>query len=74
MWNYRIVQIVEDEMEFVEIAEVFYDSENVPYSYGEATVWGDKIEELAEQLNLMKLALQKPVLHFPKDFTGDIHK
>lgn len=74
MWNHRVVHQKDQSGDFYEIAEVFYDIDNIPYAFGQATVCGDKLEFLSEQLSWMMDALSKPVLYYPKDFTGDVNK
>jgi hypothetical protein len=59
---------------YLELAEVFYDTDGVPYAYGNATVSGETEESLVEQLAMFKRSLDMPILNFPEDFTGDVNK
>lgn len=74
MWNHRVVKEPYENENHFEICEVFYDSDGLPYAYGRATVAGDKLEELSEQLSWMMDALSKPTLTYPDDFKGDVNK
>jgi hypothetical protein len=73
MWNHRIVRTT-NEGECYELAEVFYDSEKNPYAYGQASIMGENIEEVKEQIEMFQAALTKGVLNYPEDFTGDVNK
>jgi hypothetical protein len=72
-WNHRVVR-TNDSEEYLELAEVFYDSDDLPYAYGNATVGGDTLEELQVQLFWMMESLSKPILDYPEDFKGNINK
>lgn len=74
MWNHRVVKETYENENHFEIFEVFYDSDGLPYAYGKATISGDKLEYLSEQLSWMMDALSKPVLIYPDDFKGNINK
>jgi hypothetical protein len=75
MWNHRIVSTI-DELgsEFFELAEVFYDVDGAPYAYGQATVAGEQVEQLTEEVERFKRSLDLPILKYPEDFTGDVNK
>jgi hypothetical protein len=73
-WNHRVVKETYESEHNFEICEVFYDSDGLPYAYGNATVASDKLEELSEQLSWLMDALSKPVLTYPDDFKGDVNK
>ena len=63
MWNYRIVKL-EDE-EFYILTQVYYDDNGNPFAWIEEEI-GIRSEELCElmpQLEQMKEAFIKPVLH-----------
>lgn len=72
MWNHRIVRTI-DEDECFELAEVFYDTENKPYAYGEASIVGSNMDEIKQQIDMFDFALTKPILNYPDDFTGNIN-
>ena len=72
-WNHRIVRTT-NEGECYELAEVFYDSDNEPYAYGQASIAGGNMDEIKKQLDMFDLAMAKAILEYPKDFTGDINK
>jgi hypothetical protein len=75
MWNHRIVSTV-DEMgsEYLELVEVFYDSDGHPYAYGRATIGGEDVEGLYTQVEQFKKSLDSPILKYPEHFTGDVNK
>lgn len=76
-WNYRVVMWDEDDADqdfMLEIREVFYDVDGVPYAHGMATAMSENIEGLHEVLDMMRLAFTKDVLHYPEDFVGDVNK
>jgi hypothetical protein len=59
---------------YLELAEVFYDTDGAPYAYGNATIGGETEDSLTEQLAMFKRSLDMPILNFPEDFTGDVNK
>jgi hypothetical protein len=75
MWNHRIVSTV-DEMgsEYLELVEVFYDSDGIPYAYGRATIGSEDVESLHTQVERFKKSLESPILKYPEHFTGDVNK
>lgn len=72
-WNHRIVRTT-DEGECYQLAEVFYDKDKKPYAYGEASIMGKDLSEIKEQIEMFKSSLDKEVLSYPDDFTGDVNK
>ena len=76
MWNYRIVQELDHGVDVVyQVSEVFYDVDGRPAAYGRADVFSDEgVEALHDILDRMRLAFTKPVLRYPEDFVGDLHK
>ena len=75
MWNHRIVSTV-DEMgsEYLELVEVFYDSDGMPYAYGVATIGSEDVDGLYTQVERFKKSLDLPILRYPEHFTGDVNK
>lgn len=73
MWNYRLVKIEDDGENFLEIREVFYDSEGIPFGHSTATVYGETVIEIESTLNYMIKALDKPTL-YSDSFKGDPYK
>lgn len=71
-WNHRIVRTTH-EGECYELAEVFYDSDKKPYAYGVASIAGQTMDEIKEQLDMFDTAMTKAVLEYPQDFTGDVN-
>ena len=59
-WNYRVVRIDGH----LRIFDVYYDDAGMPVGrHAEPTyVYGDAVEDLAEQLSCMAEALKQPVL------------
>ena len=75
MWNHRIVSTVDDMgSEYLELVEVYYDVDGLPYAYGDATIGGDYVDDLHEQVELFKKSLELPILRYPEHFTGDVNK
>lgn len=77
MWNYRIVQELDHGVDVVfEIREVYYDVEGLPCAHGRAAITSSEegLQGLHDTLDRMRLAFTKPVLRFPEDFVGDMHK
>jgi len=73
-WNHRIVKTENEDGDFYELAEVFYDSTNLPYAYGEASIIAENMSGIHLQLKMFNTALEKRVLNYPEDFTGDVNK
>jgi hypothetical protein len=76
MWNYRLVQLEEFGDTTVEMFEVYYDHDEVPRGYCQAKIMatpdtdGDPKASIRWTLDRMQEAVQKPILHYPQDFTG----
>lgn len=59
-WNYRVVK----EDGELSIREVYYKGKKIEAWAAEPSiVWGVNLEEISQSLELMKLALSKPILH-----------
>lgn len=58
-WNYRLVWVAED---WVEIKEVYYDSEGRPEAYSDTSVSGETTEDVRVALNHMLEAATRPSL------------
>lgn len=71
-WNHRIVRTDDAFGPYFELVEVFYDNQGRPYGYTDATIGGDDLKGIVQQLEWFELALTKPVLTHPRDFTGEI--
>lgn len=71
-WNHRIVKTEDAFGPYFELVEVFYDKQGRPYGYTDATIGGDDLKGIVQQLEWFELALTKPVLTHPRDFTGEI--
>ena len=71
MWNYRLVQMTdEDDEPCMEVREVYYDRQGKPAGHCRATVSGETIDEIQQMLNWIREdALENPVLR-KEDFTG----
>ena len=69
MWNYRVIKFKEEETkeEFLEIREVYYDTLGKPMGYCNTTIVGETLGELESVLQMMTLALSKPILKFNKE-------
>ena len=65
-WNHRVIaKTYEDEI-FFGIHEVYYNEDGIPdmCTLTPVSVGGNNLQEIVESLNLMRLALVKPILHF----------
>ncbi len=71
-WNHRIVKSEDGFGVYYELSEVYYDSKGRPWSYGDATIGGENLEDIKQQIEWFQVALTKPVLTHPTDFTGDM--
>ena len=72
MWNHRIVRTT-NEGESYQLAEVFYDTNKNPYAYGEASIIGESMIDVIKQIKMFESALEKEILNYPDDFTGDVN-
>lgn len=70
MWNYRIINVSDEEQEELEIQEVYYDRKGEPYAHCRGEVFGIDLQELDHVLTHMRDALDKPILT-AANFTGD---
>lgn len=73
-WNHRIVKTENEDGELFELAEVFYDSVNLPYAYGNANIIAENMSGIQLQLKMFNSAMEKRVLNYPEDFTGDVNR
>jgi hypothetical protein len=71
-WNYRAVRFINDEMgEYFEIKEVFYDKLGELAGYSEASVFSETAEGLKDCLDMMAVALTKPVIKEEEFFSQE---
>lgn len=56
--------------EGMEMREVYYDDNAVPFGHSNATVFSEDVEDMKLYINHMKEAFTLPIL-FPDSFTGD---
>jgi|GEM_PF-3964399 len=79
MWNHRLVIDQTEPSAIVEIREVFYDEQDLPWGHGRAEAYyqpeEDEEEEeastcIARQLHQMLKATEAPILNYPEDFIG----
>ena len=72
MWNYRLVNGVDEESDerCIILAEVYYDDTKTPYGWCNATVTADSRDEAERVYAMMFDAFKHPILQ-PEDFTGD---
>jgi len=69
-WNYRVIRHVEnlpktnEKISFLEIHEVYYSENGNPNAVTKnpVSVGADDIDELKEVLEMMKLAIDKPII------------
>lgn len=74
MWNYRLVKEITDYEDYISLCEVYYDEENRPAMYCQATLGGDTVDDVKAEHRMVKEAFKAPVLTYPKDFTGSIDR
>jgi len=75
MWNLRVVNWKEDGEEVIEVREVYYSPEGIPWGHCQATAMGSNKEDVERYLSWMVEALTKPILT-EQDFHAyltDIH-
>lgn len=76
-WNYRLMAHTLNGDVFFDMHEVYYNKKGRPNSYTEKGVsaGGEDLEGIYETLELMKLALKKPIIHagdkFPQIYTHE---
>jgi hypothetical protein len=65
-WNYRVIAKTYKDKTFFGIHEVFYNEDGIPdtCTIDAISVGGDTLRGISETLNLMRLALVKPILNF----------
>jgi len=63
-WNYRVIDFAEenDGEPCYKICEVYYDDDEKPTGYADASVMGDNLAETRQELKRMTAATNKPVL------------
>lgn len=70
MWNYRLVRTTENGEPLCRMQEVYYDGRGRPYAHCDASIQGQTPEECMQDVAWIMVGLTKPVLDYPKDFTG----
>jgi hypothetical protein len=77
-WNYRMMAQKDGDNYFFSVHEVYYDKNNIPYSYSKepVSVNGNSVDDLIFGVNAIKGAiLNRPVLwygnRFPEVFDYD---
>lgn len=69
-WNYRVIHSLDvGDSDVYAIQEVYYGKNGKPTAYCDASVLGDTVEGVGMVLDMMKAALDKPVLE-----ESDFHK
>jgi hypothetical protein len=71
MWNYRVVEIQEEDCTSLEICEVYYDHKGLPMGYCRATINESSVDDLKETLECMAIAFTKKILK-SDDFVGGL--
>lgn len=61
-WNHRVVDLGEDDEQFLVICEVFYNDRDEPVGYTEATVGSETLRGIQETLSRMASALKHDIL------------
>ena len=72
-FDYRVIYLPSDEMEFFVIREVFYndDGEIVFWSTEDAVPTGETFEDLCDEFDAMAEAFEKPILMLTIDEDGN---
>lgn len=69
-WNHRLVDMTQENGEpFFEVCEVFYSDDGMPAGWARASVCGETLAEVKEEITRFMEALNKPTLQ-PEDFIG----
>lgn len=70
-WNHRLVDMTSENNDepFFEVCEVFYTDDGMPAGYAKASVCGESLEEVREEIARFTRALELPNLK-PEDFIG----
>ena len=66
-WNLRLVNMSDPYEDYFEIREVYYDNMGKPIGHSKAAIGGEDRLEVDRYIELAKLALDKPILKFPKN-------
>lgn len=72
MWNYRLVDMTTPENPedpWIEMREVFYNSQGEPCAHTKATMGGESMEELEANMDRFDRAFEQEVLT-EEDFIG----
>jgi len=69
MWNYRVVEVQEEDCVSLEICEVYYDATGLPMGYCRTTINEESLADLKSTLEYIEIALKKPILK-KADFVG----
>lgn len=70
-WNYRIVEVVENEEKVFVLAEVYYNSKLEPFGWCHAKLVADRMEDVEDVFRMMETAIYKPVVK-PGEFVEDM--
>lgn len=62
MWDYRVVRRLHRGESWLQICEVYFDDDGLPYAFCGATAEGETEEELGEDVRGFTEALSKPVI------------
>jgi hypothetical protein len=74
MWSHRLVSTIDETgSEYLEIAEVFFDSNKLPYAYGVASIVDYEIDGISKQVAMLASAMDKEILKYPEHFTGNVN-
>ena len=65
MWNYRLIK---EENGAITIGEVYYNDDNDPFGYVNASIIGEDKNEVKEEYEILKEAFDYPVLNAETDF------
>ena len=63
-WNYRLVK----EDGIIQLAEIHYHKDGMPYGWSEAFVLGDNLEEVQKVYKMIQPAFDNPILNAETDF------
>ena len=61
-WNLRLYEYTDKFQTYYEVREVFYNDKGEPWGHSKARVLGESKEAIAKYIDLIKEAINKPIL------------
>jgi hypothetical protein len=66
-WNLRLVNLSTPYEDYYEIREVFYDLMGKPIGHTKAGIGGEDRAEIDQYMEMVRVALEKPIINFAGD-------